>query len=110
MPEIYGSWASRRDNIVELGTMTSVSSTNSVEVSGSRYTFVHVVTGTNVRTTDQGSLDGTSWFALDNEKTHQSSGTYATSYNNLVLRYVRTSCTGINELNGDSVVAWVAVD
>lgn len=108
MSGIYGSWASRRDNIVELGTLTSVSASNEVEVSGTRYTFVHNVTGSNVRTTDQGSLDGTNWFALDNEKTHQSSGTFAASYNNLVLRYVRSSCTGIG--TNESVNVWVAVD
>lgn len=108
MSGIYGSWASRRDNIVELGILNSVSATDSVEVSGTRYTFVHIINGTNVRTTDEGSLDGTNWFALDDEKTHQSSGTYAASYNNLVLRFIRTSCTSIGA--GQTVSAWVAVD
>ena len=52
MSEIYGSWASRRDNIVELGTLTSATSTGSVEVSGINFTFAHTIIGTNITDDD----------------------------------------------------------
>ena len=108
MPEIYGAWASRRDNIVELGTLTSTGATNSVEVSGSKFTFAHTVVGSNIRTTDEGSLDGTNWFAVDGDKTHESTGTYAQSYEPRILRYVRTRCTSIGV--GESINIWMACD
>ena len=62
MSGIYGSWASRRDNIVELGTLTTTTSTDSVEVSGTKFTFAHTIVGTNIKTLDEGSIDGTNWF------------------------------------------------
>jgi len=108
MPEIYGSWASRRDNIVSLGTLTTASSTDSVEVSGTKFTFAHTITGANIRTIDEGSLDGTNWFSLDGEKTHESTGTYAHSYEPRVIRYIRTRCTSIGA--SESVSITVACD
>lgn len=95
MPEIYGAWASRRDNIVDLGTLTSTASTDSVEVSGTKFTFVHTIVGTNIKTIDEGSLDGTNWFALGDEKTHESTGSYGHSYEPKVIRYARSRCTAI---------------
>lgn len=108
MSGIYGSWASRRDNIVELGTLTTMTSTDSVEVSGTKFTFAHTIVGSNIRTIDEGSIDGINWFALDGEKTHESTGTYAHSYSHKVVRYVRTRCTAIGV--GESVNVWMACD
>ena len=108
MPEIYGAWASRRDNIVELGTLTSTTSTSSVEVSGSKFTFAHTIVGSNIRTIDEGSLDGTNWFSLDGEKTHESTGSYAHHYEPRIVRYVRTRCTSIGA--DESVNIWMACD
>ena len=108
MSGIYGSWASRRDNLVELGTLTSTTSTGSVEVSGINFTFAHTITGTNVKTIDEGSIDGTNWFALGDEKTHESTGTYGHSYSHKVVRYVRCRCTAIGA--SESVNVWMACD
>lgn len=108
MSGIYGSWASRRDNIVELGTLTTTTSTDSVEVSGTKFTFAHTIVGSNIRTIDEGSIDGTNWFALDGEKTHESTGTYAHSYSHKVVRYVRCRCTAIG--TDESVNVWMACD
>ena len=108
MSGIYGSWASRRDNIVELGTLTTTTSTNSVEVSGTEYTFVHTITGTNIKTLDEGSLDGSNWFSLGDEKTHESTGTYAHCYSGKVIRYARCRCTAIGA--SESVNVWMACD
>ena len=108
MSGIYGSWASRRDNIVELGTLTTTTSTDTVEVSGTKFTFAHTIVGTNIKTLDEGSIDGINWFALNDEKTHESTGTYAHSYSHRVVRYVRTRCTAIG--NGESVNVWMACD
>ena len=108
MSGIYGSWASRRDNIVELGTLTTATSTDSVEVSGTKFTFVHTIVGSNIRTIDEGSIDGTNWFGLDGEKTHESTGSYGHSYSHRVVRYVRTRCTSIGA--SESVNVWMACD
>ena len=108
MSAIYGSWASRRDNIVELGTLTTTTSTDSVEVSGTKFTFVHTITGTNIKTLDEGSIDGTNWFPLGDEKTHESTGTYGHSYSHRVVRYVRCRCTAIGA--SESVNIWMACD
>jgi len=108
MPGIYGSWASRRDNIVELGTLTTTTATDSVEVAGTKFTFVNSIIGTNIKTVDEGSLDGTNWFALGDEKTHESTGTYGHSYSHKVVRHVRTRCSAIGA--GESVNVWMACD
>ena len=108
MSGIYGSWASRRDNIVELGTLTTQTSTDAVEVSGTKFTFAHTISGTNIKTLDEGSIDGTNWFSLGDEKTHESTGTYGHSYSHKVVRYVRCRCTDINV--GESVTIWMACD
>ena len=108
MSGIYGMWASRRDNIVELGTLTTTTSTDSVEVSGTEFTFAHTIVGSNIRTLDEGSLDGTNWFALGDEKTHESTGTYGHSYSVKVVRYVRSRCTSIGV--SESVNVWMGCD
>ena len=108
MPEIYGAWASRRDNIVVLGTLTTTAATDAVEVSGRNFTFAHVSTGSNIRTVDEGSLDGTNWFALGDEKTHESTGTYGHHYQDVIIRYARTRCTAIG--TDESVVITMACD
>ena len=108
MSGIYGSWASRRDNIVELGTLTTTSSTEAVEVSGTKFTFAHTIVGSNIRTLDEGSIDGVNWFALGDEKTHESTGTFGHSYSHKVVRFVRTRCTSINA--SESVSIWMACD
>lgn len=108
MPEIYGAWADRRSNIVELGTLTAVGATAAVEVSGNSFTFVHDVTGTNVTTVDEGSLDGTHWFQLDTEKVHGATGIDASFYPNRVVRYVRSRVSAIDP--GESVIITMACD
>lgn len=108
MPEIYGAWADRRSNIVELGTLTAVGVTAAVEVSGNTFTFVHDVTGNNVTTIDEGSLDGTHWFSLDEAKTHGSTGVSAVFYPNRVVRYVRSRVSAIDP--GESVIITMACD
>ena len=108
MPEIYGSWASRRENIVTLGTLTSETATDSVEVSGNNFTFVHNVTGSNVTVVDEGSMDGTAWFALDTEKSHGQSGIDAHFYQGRIVRYVRSRATAMGA--GESVTITMACD
>ena len=108
MPEIYGSWASRRENIVTLGTLTSQTATDSVEVSGDNFTFVHNVTGSGVKVVDEGSMDGTTWFSLDTEKVHGESGAAAHFYQGRIVRYVRSRATAIG--NGESVTITMACD
>jgi len=108
MPEIYGSWASRRENIVTLGTLTSIAATDAVEVSGINFTFVHDVTGGNITVVDEGSLDGTTWFSLDVAKAHNQSGVDAHFYSNRVVRYVRSRTTAIGA--GESVTISMSCD
>lgn len=108
MAEVYGSWASRRKNIVELGTLTSLSSTDYVEVSGENFTFVHNVTGNNVTIKDEGSLDGVNWFALDTEKSHGQTGIDAHFYPNRIVRYVRSTLTAVGA--GESATITMACD
>ena len=108
MPEIYGSWASRRENIATLGTLTSLAATDAVEVSGINFTFVHEVTGGNVTVVDEGSLDGDNWFSLDEEKAHTQSGVDAHFYPNRVVRFVRSRATAIG--SGESVTISMACD
>lgn len=108
MPEIYGAWADRRSNIVTLGTLSAVGATAAVEVSGSNFTFVHDVTGTNVSVVDEGSMDGTTWFALDEEKTHGQTGVDAHFYVGRIVRYVRSRVTAID--SGESVTITMACD
>lgn len=108
MPEIYGAWADRRANIVTLGTLTSAAATNAVEVSGNDFTFVHQVTGNNVSIVDEGSLDGTVWFALDTEKTYGQTGVDAHFYAGRIVRYVRTRATAVGV--GESVTITMACD
>lgn len=108
MPEIYGSWASRRDNIVTLGTLTSVAATDAVEVCGQDFTFVHDVTGVNVTVVDEGSMDGTVWFALDAAKAHGQTGVDAHFYAGRVVRYVRSRATSMG--SGESVTITMACD
>jgi len=103
MSGIYGSWASRRDNIADLGTLTTTTSTDAVEVSGTKFSFVHTIVGANIRTIDEGSLDGTNWFSLDGEKTHESTGSYGHHYEPRVVRFVRTRCTSIGVSESVSV-------
>lgn len=108
MPEIYGSWASRRENIVTLGTLTSVSTTAAVEVSGTNFTFVHEVDGNNITTVDQGSLDGENWFSLDEAKSHSETGVSVSFYPNRVVRFVRSCITAMG--SGTSVTITMACD
>ena len=108
MPEIYGSWADRRSNIVELGTLSAVGATSAVEVSGTTFAFAHVVTGNNITTHDEGSLNGTDWFSLDEAKTHGSNGVSASFYPNRVVRYVRSRVSAIDA--GESVTITMACD
>lgn len=108
MPEIYGSWASRRENIVTLGTLTSLAATDAVEVSGINFTFVHDVTGGNITVVDEGSLDGTTWFSLDVAKAHNQSGVDAHFYSNRVVRYVRSRTTAIGA--GESITISMSCD
>jgi hypothetical protein len=108
MPEIYGSWASRRENITVLGTLTGVGSTAAVEVSGNSFVFVHNTTGGNVTVDDEGSLDGVSWFSLDEAKTHSQSGVDAHFYSPRIVRYVRSTVTA--NQNGASVTITMACD
>ena len=108
MPEIYGAWASRKDNIVELGTLTTVAATDSVEVSGTDFCFVHNVTGGNVTVVDEGSLDGTNWFELDTAKAHNQSGVDAHFYADRVVRYVRSRTTAIGA--DESITITMACD
>ena len=104
MSGIYGSWASRRDNIVDLGTLTALGVTDPVEVSGSKFTFAHTIVGANIRTLDEGSLDGINWFSLDGEKTHESTGTYGHNYEPRVVRFVRCRCTSIGVSESVNIV------
>jgi hypothetical protein len=106
MALVYGSFAGRRDNIVELGTLTEIGATNSVEVMGSDFCFVHNATGGNVTVVDEGSLDGTTWFSLDTAKTHSESGVHPQFYPYRIVRFVRSRCTAIG--NGDSVTITMA--
>jgi len=108
MPEIYGSWASRRENIVTLGTLTSLAATDAVEVSGINFTFVHDVTGGNVTLVDEGSLDGDTWFSLDEARAHTQAGVDAHFYPNRVVRFVRSRTTAIG--SGESVTILMACD
>jgi len=108
MPEIYGSWASRRENIVTLGTLTSIAATDAVEVSGINFTFVHEVTGGNVTVIDEGSIDGTNWFSLDVAKAHNETGVEANFYPNRVVRYVRSRTIAIGA--GESITISMACD
>lgn len=108
MPEIYGAWADRRSNIVTLGTLSAVGATGAVEVSGSNFTFAHDVTGNNVSVVDEGSLDGTTWFALDVEKVYGQTGIDAHFYVGRIVRYVRTRTTAMGV--GESVTITMACD
>jgi hypothetical protein len=108
MPEIYGSWASRRENIVTLGTLTTVAATDAVEVSGINFTFVHDVTGGNLTVVDEGSLDGDTWFSLDEARAHTQAGVDAHFYPNRVARFVRSRTTAIG--SGESVTISMACD
>ena len=108
MPEIYGAWASRRDNIVELGTLTTVAATEAVEVNGTNFCFVHDVTGGNVTVVDEGSLDGTNWFELDTAKAHNQSGIDAHFYSDRVIRFARSRTTAIGL--GESITITMACD
>jgi len=108
MPEIYGSWASRRENIVTLGTLTALAATDAVEVSGINFVFVHDVTGGNVTVVDEGSLDGDTWFSLDEAKAHTQSGVDAHFYPNRPVRYVRSRTTSIGA--GESITISMACD
>lgn len=108
MAGIYGSWASRRDNIVELGTLTTVAATDAVEVSGTNFCFVHDVTGGNITVVDEGSLDGTNWFELDTDKAHNQSGIDAHFYADRVIRFVRSRTTAIGV--GESITITMACD
>lgn len=108
MPEIYGSWASRRENIVVLGTLTTIAATDAVEVSGTNFCFAHEAVGGNITIVDEGSLDGTNWFALDEAKAHNQSGVDAHFYQNRVVRYVRSRTTAIGA--GESITVTMACD
>jgi hypothetical protein len=108
MPVIYGSWASRRENIVTLGTLTTVAATDAVEVSGINFTFVHDVTGGNLTVVDEGSLDGDTWFSLDEARAHTQAGVDAHFYPNRVVRFVRSRTTAIG--SGESVTISMACD
>lgn len=106
MALVYGSFAGRRDNIVVLGTLTETGATNSVEVMGRDFCFVHNVTGNNVSVVDEGSMDNTAWFALDSEKVHGETGVHAQFYPCRLVRYVRSRCTAIGA--GESVTITMA--
>lgn len=107
MSGIYGSWASRSQNITELGILTTATSTAAVEVSGNNFTFVHKRAG-SVTIVDEGSLNGTDWFSLDVAKVHNESGVDAYFYSNRIVRYVRSTVTSIGV--GESVTITMACD
>jgi len=93
---------------VVLGTLTATGSTPAVEVSGNNFTFVHTTTGGNITIDDEGSLDGASWFSLDEAKSHSESGVDAHFYSPRIIRYVRSTVTVIQ--SGASVSIAMACD
>jgi hypothetical protein len=97
---IYGSTAELDRNIHHFSPLTAVGSSPAVEVHGSHLTFVHNVTG-NATIVDQGSLDNTTWFDLDEAKTHTQNNVDAHFYPGRAVRYVRSTVTSIS--NGVTV-------
>lgn len=105
MASVYGNRSDVAGNTAVLGTLTSETATSSIEVDALYFTFVHDVTG-SVTVVDEGSLDGTNWFALDTEKTHQQTGVDAHFYGPCFVRYVRSRATALGA--GESVTITVA--
>jgi hypothetical protein len=105
MAIVRGNRTDISENTVVLGTLASTTSTASAEVDALYFTFVHDVTG-SVTVLDEGSLDGTNWFSLDEEKVHQQSGVDAHFYGPCYVRYIRSRVTAIGD--GESVTITVA--
>lgn len=105
MAIVYGNRSGVAGNTVVLGTLTSETATDSVEVDGLYFTFVHDITG-SVTVLDEGSLDGVNWFGMDTEKVHSENGVDAHFYGPCYVRYVRSRATALGA--GESVTITVA--
>jgi hypothetical protein len=94
MARVLGLSGELSDNIHSFATISTVSTTESVEVQATLFTFQHVVTGGSVTFKEQGSLDGTNWYDLADAK-QKSAGTFCEHYDGIMARYIRVNVTAI---------------
>jgi len=104
---MIGLNADNKDNIHQWDALTADGSTPAVEVNATNFTFVDVISGSNITVVHQGSLDGTNWFDLESHS-HTGSGTDAHFYAAHPLRYVRTTASNIGA--GESYTGSVMVN
>jgi hypothetical protein len=102
-----GYFADNSKNIHFWDPLTADGSTPAVKIAGINFVFVHKIVGANVTVIDEGSLNGTDWFALESHS-HSGSGIDAHFYSNSPVLYVR--CTVSNVSSGESFQGSVMSD
>lgn len=102
---VYGVSGELTDNIYAFETLTTATSTASVEVQATLFTFQHVITGGNITFKEQGSLDNENWYDLSDSKT-KGAGTFCDHYDGIMAKYMRITVTSIG--NGYTLTSKMA--
>ena len=108
MSTIIGGNADRPQNIHTFATISnSTGSSAAIEVDGTVFTTFEKIAGGNVTYYVQGSMNGTDWANIGEEKT-KGAGNHIHTYADYAVRYLRLDVTAIN--SGHSITMTVCCD
>jgi len=108
MSTIYGGNADRPQNIHTFATISNTAGASAaIEVDGTMFTTFEKIAGGNVTYHIQGSMNGSDWANISEEKT-KGVGNHIHTYCDYAIRYLRLNVTTIN--NGHSITMTVCCD
>ena len=108
MSTIYGGNADRPQNIHTFTTISDTTGTSAaIEVDGTMFTTFEKIAGGQVTYYVQGSMNGTDWANIGEEKT-KNTGNHIHTYSGYALRYLRLNVTASN--TGHSITMTVCCD
>ena len=108
MSTIVGGNADRPQNIHTFATISNTAAASAaIEVDGTVFTTFEKITGGTVTYHVQGSMNGTDWANIGEEKT-KGVGNHIHTYCDYAVRYLRLNVTSIN--SGHSITMTVCCD
>jgi len=108
MSTIYGGNADRPQNIHTFETISNTAGVSAaIEIDGTVFTTFEKIVGGQVTYHVQGSMNGTDWANIGEEKT-KNTGNHIHTYSGYALRYLRLNVTASN--TGRSITMTVCCD
>jgi hypothetical protein len=108
MSTIYGGNADRPQNIHTFDTISnSTGASAAIEIDGTVFTTFEKIVGGQVTYHVQGSMNGTDWANIGEEKS-KDVGNHIHTYCDYAIRYLRLNVTAIS--NGRSITMTVCCD